>query len=63
MNADPFEHANPTVALVAWFYGNFPELANATVTARQVACPNSPLFLSDHHGHYSVYDAYLKRLR
>jgi len=68
MNANPFERANPAAALVAWFFGIFLGLVNGVCQMPpsphdRHTCPGAPLFLSDHHGHYSVYDTYPKRLR
>jgi hypothetical protein len=67
MNADPLEHAKPAVILVGLFYRNLLELVNGVSEMTPLphdehASLDKPLFLSDHHGRYPVYDTHFKRL-
>ena len=71
MNAEPFEHAMPTLILIEPFYGNPVKISDQRLRCllpqshgeRACICLiERTLFLPDHHGHYSIYDAYLCQL-
>jgi hypothetical protein len=66
MNADPFEHAKLVVTLIESFYGNLLDLVGGPATVMShdnCACLDTPLFPSNRHGHYTIYNTYLKQFR